>query len=632
MTASTGLTDSDDRVDALEGQVRALREEVAELRRAVAGEGSATAAPREAADAPSPSPMAARRSQGADLPGSEASRRPAEAAPPPRRPARAAWRDIDFESLIGGRWLNRIGILTLLIAAAFFLRYAFENEWIGPMGRVLIGLVSGLALAGYGEWLAARGMRYFAEGMTALGAGIVYLSGYAAWDFYALVPQPAAFAFLALVTAAVIGLSVRRDSQRLAALALAGGYLTPALLSTGADAQVVLFSYLALLSASLLALALLRGFRVLAPAALVATAVYFIAWYVEFYAGERLLSTALFGTLLYVIYFALPVARARMARLAASSSDAWTSSLRAGRPRRLHPTEIGVLVLSLGLYVVLLQQLLYEDRRWWLTGAVLALAAVHLAVSRALGRWSAGVERRSRQLRVLFAVLGALLATIAFPIRLEGDWITLAWTAEAVALAVAGTRLPSIWMRAFSVALFGVVLLMTPAAFGGEREVLFVNLRFLTLAAVAASLVVAGLYARRRLKTPVRMEAPVWTAALGIANLVALVAVSAEMWDVVQGLDVDLDLDLAAQVVLSAVWLLWAAALIAAGIRGHAPGLRWQGLALLLVVVGKTFLIDLSFLEQGYRILSFLIVGVLLVAVSFLYQRSQRGGENSEAS
>ena len=42
-------------------------------------------------------------------------------------------------------------------------------------------------------------------------------------------------------------------------------------------------------------------------------------------------------------------------------------------------------------------------------------------------------------------------------------------------------------------------------------------------------------------------------------------------------------------------------------------------------MVGKTFLIDLSFLEQGYRILAFLIVGALLVAVSFLYQRSRRG-------
>lgn len=577
----------DQRVQALEARVRELQEEVAALRGE--GEGEQPAMPSQTAAASAPAmPVAA-----------------APSARKPRKPRSAAWRDIDFESLIGGRWLNRIGILTLLIAAAFFLRYAFENEWIGPTGRVLIGLVSGLALAGYGEWLARRKMRYFAEGMSALGAGIVYLSGYAAWDFYSLVPQPAAFAFLALVTAAIIGLSVRRDSQRLAALALAGGYLTPALLSTGTDAQVVLFSYLALLSASLLALALLRGFRVLAPAALIATAVYFIAWYVEFYEGERLLSTALFGTLFYVIYFALPLARVRQAR-------------------RLRPTELGVLVLALGFFVLLLQQLFYEEHRWLLTGAVLALAGVHVAVSRALGRWSPGEGRRTRQLQSLFAVLAALLATIALPIRLEGDWITLAWTAEAVALAIAGTRLPAIWMRVFSVALFGVVLLMTPAAFGGQRDLLFVNLRFLTLAGVATGLVAAAVYVRTRLKTRVRMEAPVWAVALVIANVVALVAVSTESWDLVQGLDVDLDLDLAAQVVLSAVWLLWAAGLIAAGIRRNAPGLRWQGLALLLVVVGKTFLIDLSFLDQGYRILSFLIVGALLVAVSFLYQRSRR--------
>lgn len=58
--------------------------------------------------------------------------------------------------------------------------------------------------------------------------------------------------------------------------------------------------------------------------------------------------------------------------------------------------------------------------------------------------------------------------------------------------------------------------------------------------------------------------------------------------------------------------------------------MRWQGLALLLVVVGKTFLIDLSFLDQGYRILSFLIVGALLVAVSFLYQRSRRGSSEED--
>ena len=588
MSTSTGPTRSvDERIEALEARVRALQEEVAALRGAAEGE-------RPGVETAALPPAAVR--DGAGSPES-----------PARKPKPAAWRNVDLEALIGGRWLNRLGILTLLLGAAFFLRHAFENEWIGPTGRVLTGLVSGIAFAGYGEWLAARGMRYFSEGMTALGAGVIYLSGYAAWEFYALVPQPAAFAFLALVTAGIIALSVRRDSQRLAALALAAGYLTPALLSTGEDAQVVLFSYLALLSASLLTLALLRGFRALAPAALTATVVYFVAWSLEFYDPDRLVSTALFGTLFYAIYTALPLARARLAR-------------------RLRPSEIGVLAATLGFYVLLLQRLLYEDHRWMLTGAVLVLAALHLAVSRALGSWNAAEGRRALHLQQLFAVLAALLATIAFPIRLEGDWITVAWTAEAVALAIAGARLPSLWMRALSVVLFAVVLLMTPQALlGSSDRLLFGNLRFLTLAGAAAGLAVAALYVRRRLKVKVRMEGGLWAGALVIANLLALVAVSLEAWDFVQGLSLDLDLDLAAQVVLSALWLVWAATLVAAGIRRNTAGLRWQGLALLLVVVAKTFLVDLSFLDQGYRILSFLIVGALLVAVSFLYQRRRRG-------
>ena len=594
MSTSTGPTSNvDERLEALEARVRELQREVAALRRAGEGVGPAVAAAEEAATAAG-APSA---------PPAEAGPRVGDAP----KPKPAAWRNVDLEALIGGRWLNRLGILTLLLAVAFFLRYAFENEWIGPTGRVLIGLVSGIAFAGYGEWLAARGMRYFSEGMTALGAGVIYLSGYAAWEFYALVPQPVAFAFLALVTGGVIALSVRRDSQRLAALALAGGYLTPALLSTGEDAQVVLFSYLALLSASLLTLALLRGFHALAPAALVATVVYFVAWSLEFYEAERLLSNALFGTLFYAIYTALPLARARLAR-------------------RLRPSEIGVLAATLGFYVLLLQQLLYDEHRWLLTGAVLALAALHLAVSRALGTWNAAEGRRALHLQQLFAVLAALLATIAFPIRLDGDWTTIAWTAEAVALAIAGARLPSLWMRAFSVVLFAVVLLMTPQALlGSSDRLLFVNLRFLTLAGAAAGLAAAGLYVRRRLKVKVRMEGGLWAGGLVLANLLALVAVSLEAWDFVQGLSLDLDLDLAAQVMLSALWLLWAATLVAAGIRRNAPALRWQGLALLLVVVAKTFLVDLSFLDQGYRILSFLIVGALLVAVSFLYQRRRRG-------
>ncbi len=61
--------------------------------------------------------------------------------------------------------------------------------------------------------------------------------------------------------------------------------------------------------------------------------------------------------------------------------------------------------------------------------------------------------------------------------------------------------------------------------------------------------------------------------------------------------------------------------LILAGVKRRVAALRWQALALFGLAAGKVFLFDLSFLERFYRILSFLLLGLVLLVVSFLYQR-----------
>jgi uncharacterized membrane protein len=71
----------------------------------------------------------------------------------------------------------------------------------------------------------------------------------------------------------------------------------------------------------------------------------------------------------------------------------------------------------------------------------------------------------------------------------------------------------------------------------------------------------------------------------------------------------------------SAWFRFFGAILLGAGFWRRSAFLRWQGLVLLAVSVGKVFLVDMSALSQGYRILSFLGLGVLLLAVSFVYQR-----------
>jgi len=76
-----------------------------------------------------------------------------------------------------------------------------------------------------------------------------------------------------------------------------------------------------------------------------------------------------------------------------------------------------------------------------------------------------------------------------------------------------------------------------------------------------------------------------------------------------------------AQFTYSAWFMLFGATLLAAGFWRRSAFLRWQALLLLAVSIGKVFLVDVSELSQGYRILSFLGLGALLLAVSFVYQR-----------
>src|SRR5260370_12870137 len=84
--------------------------------------------------------------------------------------------NLDLETLIGGRWLNRIGIVAIISAVTFFLKYAFDNNLIGPRGRVAIGILLGAAMLPWSQWLLKRGYSYFSEGIAALCAAVVFSS------------------------------------------------------------------------------------------------------------------------------------------------------------------------------------------------------------------------------------------------------------------------------------------------------------------------------------------------------------------------------------------------------------------------------------------------------------------------
>src|ERR1700676_5009629 len=156
---------------------------------------------------------------------------------PPRDPAKETWK---VESLIGSRVLLGAGLVSLLIGTVFFVKLSNDHQWIPPEVRILCGLIAGLALMIGGAWRLGKEKTLIAEGLTGLGASVLYLSLWGAFGPFHLVHYGIAFAAMVAVSAALALVAWARRSQNVALVGLAGGYLTPLLLHGGPFDRVVL--------------------------------------------------------------------------------------------------------------------------------------------------------------------------------------------------------------------------------------------------------------------------------------------------------------------------------------------------------------------------------------------------------
>lgn len=201
------------------------------------------------------------------------------AAPPPALAVQAATTEAaQIESNVGLKWINRIGVVTVLLGIIFFFKYAVDNEWVGPAGRVLIGVFAGLAALFAGDRLWHRGQEVFAQGVQALGSAILYLSFFAAYSFYDLIPQAAAFVLMLATTGLTGALSLRYNARTPLVLALLGSYLTPFLLSKGEPNDVFFLSYMLMVNASAMFVARMKGWKSVESLALISMWVMNMAW------------------------------------------------------------------------------------------------------------------------------------------------------------------------------------------------------------------------------------------------------------------------------------------------------------------------------------------------------------------
>jgi uncharacterized membrane protein len=346
----------------------------------------------------------------------------------------AAGKVSQLEGRLGGTWLSRVGALLFFLGVGFFLKHAFEHNWIGPKGRVLTGLVAGIAMTVGGIRLAAGPTyRVPAQSLAAMGIGIVYLSLYAAHAFYALLVAPIAFALLAIVTAVGVATALRLESRALAAMATLGGLLAPVILRTDIDAATPLFTYLVILDVGVLAVAFLRGWPGLALLAFAGTQVLYWSWLDRWYHADRLLAALGWATTFFVLFAVWAFARLRSAR-AAGTVELARSLVILGAP---------------AVYFAVVRRVLEDPSGHRLATLALVLAglyfvAAHLATGRAAG---------GPRVALLHSAVALAFLTLAPAVTLGRHDLVIAWSVEGLALLCGGFVLsaPRLRMGGFAV-------------------------------------------------------------------------------------------------------------------------------------------------------------------------------------
>ena len=387
-----------------------------------------------------------------------------EGLPPRSAPAAApnplwAW-------FIGGNALTRIGVIALFFGVAFLLRYLAEIITV-PIELKLVGVaLAGGALVVLGARLA-RGRPGYGLSLEGAGAGILYLTTFAAFRLYDVLPALPAFVLLVAVAALTVWLAVRADAQPLAGLAIAGGFLAPFLVSTDSGSPALLFGYFLVLNTAIFALAWVRAWRALNALGFVFTFALGIFWGDRYYEPAHFATVEPFLAVFFLFYVAIAVLYAKRESFTAQA-----------------PVD-ALLVFGVPLVGFALQAALVHDTRYGVAWSAVALAVFYGALAVALFRRA---EPGLALLARAFLALAIIFATIAVPFAADPRWTSAWWALEAAGVYWIGCRQRQPLARAFALVLQAGAAAAFVAADVEPGMRLFLNASFLgtTLIALAA--------------------------------------------------------------------------------------------------------------------------------------------------
>jgi uncharacterized membrane protein len=503
------------------------------------------------------------------------------------------------EVAVGQKWLLGTGVLILIIGIGFFLKYAFDQEWIGPAVRISIGFVSGVLLLLGASICHRRKLRGLDVGIGAVGLGTLYLTSYAACQVDHLLPATLALLLILLTTAIGASLAALWDSQAVAILTFLGGYLAPLLFASAQFDPWLFLGYLFILTVGGQILAYAKDWKHLYFSAAALTWVSLAVWSQRDYRKNWFLETFVFTQILFVAYSVMPFVRAAL-----REEKSWSRGF--------------LLAVVNGLFCCWYSEsLLNYDKS---AGSLVSLSYAVGTLALALLFWRGRTPTRMSSW--LIAQAAVFLLVFSEQILTNSSWVTVFWAAELVILywSAAKSNDQTLLFVTFLIGLLVVLqyfvttndFIFGPAVAASFTEGVF-NRWSAGLSMVAGLLFVVWLD-RTAIVAAVHPRLNRAFELLGVLSLFGFANLELDRFTNQFMRRIELT-------GVSVLWSIFAVGLMLVGVWKRRKVYRISAIALLVVTILKVLAFDTAEVSTPYRILSCLVLGAILVAVSFLYYR-----------
>ncbi|MDQ3941235.1 MAG: DUF2339 domain-containing protein [Actinomycetota bacterium] len=502
----------------------------------------------------------------------------------------------NIEDSLVGTWFARLGVLAVLVGAAFGYRYAVDQRLIGPAARVSLGALTGAGFLVWGHWAQTRKWESFSHAVTGGGVAILYLSVLAALLQYDLIQPPTALVLLTAIAVLSAWLAVNYDSLPLAILGTLGAFMNPFLIASGDPDAPRALTYVVGVDFGIVVLASFKRWPSLNKLALVGSVAVFGAVATDATTFEGMS----FATVLWLLFTIIPYVQ--VLRDNDHTADVVEASLL---------VMVGFLYFAAGMY--------YLEKFGYVAQGVFTMV---ISASYAAGALAAHRDERTRgSLSAVLAGLAVAFGVVAAPIIADGPVVQLVWSVEGSVLLWVGGRTGDGYAKLAAAGLILVGMLgAVEAVATHDPDRLLSSAGSATLVAHIVLLYLDGWI----IATMPRVEE--WEIALvpvlGIAaNLLTLAWLSRElMFEIERRVAPARAYDVR-QFAISALWGVYSAALLGVGVARRQPWIRFLALGLFGVTIAKMVTVDLWHLEVLQRTVAFVGLGALLLASSLIYNR-----------